>query len=566
MISIKRPVSGDQFINRLDLLGKLKASYPVDNVVLVGPRRIGKSSIAEQFLLIIKRKNTIRFRFDVQENIGTPGKFGIRLLRLFLISYFEQLSDKADLDLDEMEINRDVLIDAAERIRSKTLLRMARYLISYFPPAPEHERAVLERILQFLDDFAEEMGVKAAIVLDEFQAVIALNKYKDFRNGKLLGFLQAIISRQRNIWYMFTGSAVRLMINILEDKDSPFYGRVKRFNVGTFGKDDTAKLVQACLNKPITAEALDLLFSLSKGHPFYTIVIIQSANQISAHREIVVKFDIEAAFISELSEGVIDSHCSYLFDTSLERASYPTLLKEILRELTAGEVTMTELAGRIGRSTGYISAPLRNLYQLDLIDKRQKKYFIADNILKMWIQTVYGHNDPNLEAIKKNIRENYQEYIAALSTETGVYFESYLREMLQKFNGQIYAGVRLPKFGTVYGLNAFDTAGEVFGKPSNIEIDALCLGKENWICEFKYQKKSVSKKDIDQFVRKKEFIAAKLNIKIDKMMYVAKSGFSEYALNSDVWCVTLRELDDLLAKLNMRTASRLLKPNKAYLR
>lgn len=566
MISISHPVRGEDFIDRKDLLKQIHTSYPVDNVALVGPRRIGKSSVAEQFLLILRQRNTVKFRFDVHGNMGTPGKFAIRLLRSFLLAYFEQQANVTDLNLDEIDINPGVLIDTAYRINSTALSNLSRFLGSYFPPSPENERAVLERVLTFLDTFSAEMGMRTAIVLDEFQDIVGLNKYRDFKNGKLLGFLEAIISRQTNVWYMFTGSAVRMMMNILEAPDSPFYGRIKRFNVQPFIKNDMADLTHKCTKKAITAEALNFLYNLTGGHPFYTVVIASSADMVSGNDSIITRQHLEEAFIGELTGGALDSHCNYLFEASLGRSKQSTFLKEVLRILSTGGSTVTELAKKLGRTTGYLSIPLRNLFNLDLIDQRDKKYFIVDNILKMWIQTVYGHNDPNLEAIKKNIRENYQEYIAALSTETGVYFESYLREMLQKFNGQTYADMRLPKFNTVYGLNAFDTAGEVFGKPSNIEIDALCLGGKNWICEFKYREKSVSKKDIDQFVRKKEFIAAKLNIKIDKMMYVAKSGFSEYALNSGVWCVTLRELDSLLAKLNMRTTARFLKPNKAHSR
>ena len=562
MISISRPVKGEDFIDRIDLLKQIKASYPVDNIALIGLRRIGKSSIAEQFILKLTQKNTIKFRFNVQGNMGTPGKFALRLLRSFLIAYFDQHKNITDPGLDEIDINPGWLTEAALKINSKTLARLSRFLGTYFPPSPDDERAVLERILVFLDDFSVEAGVKTAIVLDEFQAIIELDRYKAFKNGQLLGFLEDIISRQENVWYMFTGSAVRMMNNILESPDSPFYGRVKRFNIQAFSKDDTAKLAHKCANKPITAEALNFLFNLAGGHPFYTVVIIRSAITVSDHNPIITRRHLEEAFISELAGGALDSHCNYLFETSLGRAKQNTFLKEVLRILSDGEATVTELAKRAGRSSGYLSLPIRNLYNLDLIERRNKRYGITDNILALWIRTVHGYIEPDLKKIKRKIKENYQEYIAALSTEAGIFFESYLREMLQKFNGQRFAGFRLPKFQTVDGLNAFDAAGEVFGKSSNIEIDAFCQGEENWICEFKYRKRSVGKKDIDQLTRKKDFLADKMNVRIDKMMVVSKSGFSEYALKSDVWCITLRELDGLPATLNMRAISRILKANE----
>ena len=553
MISISHPVSGDDFVDRVELLKKLHAAYPIDNVALVGPRRIGKSSIADQFLLTLTEKNTIKFRFNVQGNMGTPGRFAVRLLRPFLFSYFEQFSNLADPGLDEIEINPSVLIDAANHINSKKLHNLARFLDSYFPPSPDNERAVLEKILQFLDEFSTEMGVKTAIVLDEFQEILGLDKYGDFKNGKVLGFLENIISGQRNAWYLFTGSAVRIMTKILEGENAPYLGRVKRFHVQPFDKDDTLKLVYKCINnKPISAEALDLLFTLSSGHPFYTVAIISAAKIISNSSAIINKPSVEEAFISELIGGTLDSHCNYLFDTSLSRVRSDAFLKEILRELCSGEASLTELSARVGRSTGYLSLPLRNLYNLDLIDRKNKRYYIADHILEIWLRTVYGQNEPNVDIIRRNIAENYREYIAALSTEIGVYFESYMREMLQKFAGQEYEGIRLPRFTSVQGgINVFDESGEVFGKSANIEIDALCQGDENWVCEFKYRKRSVSKKDITLFIKKKDLLERKLNLKIHRMLYVAKSGFSEQALNSDAWCLTFWQLNKLRAMLNM---------------
>ena len=563
MISISKPVSGEDFINRVDLLRKLHSTYPIDNVALVGPRRIGKSSIAEQFLLTLKQKNAIKFRFDVQENMGTPGRFAVRLLRSFLHSYFAQFVDAVDLRLDEIEINPAVLIDMADQIKSKTLHSLSRFLVNYFPPSPENERAVLERILRFLDDFSSEMKVKAIIVLDEFQEIVDLNKFKAFGNGKILGFLQSIISGQKNVWYFFTGSAVRIMRDILEGEGAPFYGRVIRFNVPPFNKNDTAALLYKCTEKPIAAEALNLIYTLSNGHPFYTRIIINTADEISRNNEIITRQDVEEAFIAELSGGTLDSHCKYLFESSLARLEKRgTFQKEILRELSVGEASVTELAQKVGRRTGNLSLALRNLHHLDLIDKRDKKYHISDPILEIWLRTVYGYNEPKLNVIKKNISKNYEEYIAGLSAEIGIYFESYMREMLQKFNRQKFKGIRLPRFNTVQGINSYDNSGTVFGKPSNIEIDALCQGDENWICEFKYRKRSVNEKDIEYLFKKKVFIEKKMNISIDKMLYVAKSGFSEDALNSDALCLTFRELNELLSTLGMKKISHVFSQSK----
>ena len=167
---------------------------------------------------------------------------------------------------------------------------------------------------------------------------------------------------------------------------------------------------------------------------------------------------------------------------------------EILRELSNGRATLTELSKRLGRQTGYLSIPLRNLYNIDRIDKEKKGYYITDSVLAFWLKNIYGNEETDLLHVKKRIQENYKEYFASLSSEAGMFFESYLREMLKRFDGQYYQDIRLPKFDDVYGINTFDSNGDVFGRPSNIEIDALCRGAKNWLFEFKYRKNQLVKK------------------------------------------------------------------------
>ena len=121
MISISHPVCGDDFVNRADILSQLKTAYPVENVALVGPRRMGKSSIADQFLLKLEKEKTIKFRFKVHGNMGTPGKFAMRLLRHFLSSYFRIYAESLVIKVDEIELNPFVLVDVANQIKSKTL-------------------------------------------------------------------------------------------------------------------------------------------------------------------------------------------------------------------------------------------------------------------------------------------------------------------------------------------------------------------------------------------------------------------------------------------------------------
>jgi len=178
MVPTSRPATGPDFVNRRDLLKHLHSAYPHQNVVLFGPRRIGKSSIAEEFLRTLSTENTVKVIFDVQGNIGTPGKFSMRLLLAFLKGFLQQIRNTRIPELEDMEVNPAVLLSISDQIGSKTLADLSKFLISYFPPSSDEERHVLERVMRFLDVFSSEMGMTAAIVLDEFQAILELGSYK----------------------------------------------------------------------------------------------------------------------------------------------------------------------------------------------------------------------------------------------------------------------------------------------------------------------------------------------------------------------------------------------------
>lgn len=576
MISISHPATGPDFLDRRDLLKRLHSAFPHQNVVLVGPRRIGKTSIAEEFLRTLTLENTVKVLFDVQGNMGTPGKFAIRLLHAFLKAYIQQIRSTFDTELDDLELKPAILVGVAEEISSKSLSDLAKFLISYFPPSPDEERPTFERVLRFLDTFSTEMGVTVALVLDEFQAIMELGSYKGLESdysvrpgktrtrssGKLLGLLQNIISSQKNVWYLFTGSSVRMMMDIMEDEDSPFYGRVERQAVTRFPKEDACDLIHRCTGKAVSGEALSLLCQLSNGHPFYLVVLAIAADRLSGLNPIIGRQEVEEAFIEELTRGTLYSHCRYLFETSLSRVRKVALLKEVLRELSAGDLSLTELARKMKRSTGYLTTPLSVLYNLDLIERKDKRYLISDPVLQVWLNAVHGQSEPRLDAIRKRITQSHQERIAGIRTELGIYFGSYLRELLRKFDGRRFKDRSLPRFETVDSTNDYDEAGVVFGKPSNIELDALCLGEENWICEFKHRTRTVTKKDLELLLKKRDFFQEKTKIRIHQLLCVAPSGFSKEALQADVWCISSQELDELLSLLNMRKSGDILKEMK----
>jgi AAA+ ATPase superfamily predicted ATPase len=554
MISVSFPVSGEDFVNRQEILRRISLAYQRrQNIALVGPRRIGKTSIAKEFLRRIKEKDILKVIFDVQENLGTPARFILRLIKLFLTAHLNlrSLGGMTTL-LEAIEINPDNLLDISSRIRSKTLEELARFLIAYYSPSSNNERVILEKGLRFLDEFAQEQGVKVILILDEFQSIKGLEKNIG-KGENILALVQGIISSSKHSWYLFTGSMVRLMTEILEDADSPFYGRAERINVEGFTKEDMISLFDKIIHKPISGEATQLLWTLTKGNPYYTVVITSRAIVPVKERKIISREDIEKGFIESITAGELNSHCRYIHDISLGRMKDSNLSRDIIKFLSSGETTPTVLAASLRKDRGFISPYLSVLQNLSLIEKIGNKYCISDYVFRLWVAGVYGASPPHIEKIRKNINQNYQESFARLKSQMGYFFESYIREMLRKFNNTKFQDRVLPKFKSVESLNIYDEKGKVFGRPSNIEVDALCRGKENWLCEFRCRNELTDKKDMDLLIKKQKLIESKLSIKIDSLVFISTSGFTEETLTKKrVWCITTKELNTILKRFNMR--------------
>lgn len=470
---------GEEFVDRRKILRRLLNLYENEqNAALVGVRRIGKSSIAREFCRRLKaeKEGVVPVYFEVHKNMGTPGRFAVRLLIEALTGYFKHVHGLTD-DLSNLELDIIPLIELAKKIRSEKLTELAQFLISYYPASSNNERQVFKKIFEFFDEFAIEQGLKFAVILDEFQDIQKLERYKAFGKEGVLSLFEGISSGQRRAWYCLTGSAVRMMEEILEDAESPLYGRFRKLSVECFEDEDARVLATKICRKPLTGEALRLLQAVTEGNPYYIVVISNSVQFLAEEKgkQMIDKELVEESIYSEIMDGELNSHCDYLFESSLARASRSTSLKEVMKYIALRDGAMpSEIAKDLGREMGEISPLLRNLQNVDLIIKHEKRYIIIDPVLSIWLRTVYGFSEPRLDKIKSIVEKNHKELISRLKRERGFLFESYIRELLQRFDSSVYDERKLPKFERVDCVNINDEKGIVFGKQSNVEIDALC--------------------------------------------------------------------------------------------
>ncbi|WP_045215009.1 PD-(D/E)XK nuclease family protein [Desulfonatronovibrio magnus] len=133
------------------------------------------------------------------------------------------------------------------------------------------------------------------------------------------------------------------------------------------------------------------------------------------------------------------------------------------------------------------------------LDKQSKKWDEQD---RKW-----DENQKVIVALSKKIDRS----IGALGARWGLRSEKAFRDAL--------AGILEENFGVeVINITEFDDAGEVFGKPDQIELDIIIKNDLLIICELK---SSMSKSDIYTFERKARFYEKRHQRKADKLIVIS---------------------------------------------
>jgi hypothetical protein len=110
------------------------------------------------------------------------------------------------------------------------------------------------------------------------------------------------------------------------------------------------------------------------------------------------------------SEGALTSWCGYRYELRLHRARGYGALKAILEILAEEEpLTLTEIAHKLQRTPGSTKDYLSWLEDVDLIVSRQKRYSVADPLMRLWVRLHCRPVPPSVDEVAREV----QAYAAA---------------------------------------------------------------------------------------------------------------------------------------------------------
>lgn len=383
---VGKPVTGKYFIDRESELKKLVALFSgakkggINNVILLGLRRTGKSSILLNLKeSLAKDKKTICVIFDTY-GISTKERFARTLIDTVFDAYVKKTGDKSykekikKLFAQGFEKLSDRIsefdVEIAEFIKFQAILKEKKV----------DEDDLLEDSLQYPEKLGTSNKVLFVIMIDEFQELL---KWKE----QFHQLLRKITQSQTHVAYVFCGSAPTVMKKLIYDTKSPFYKQLTEIHIGQLSKEVVVDFIQKRFKSVkinIDEMSIELMYQKSYGFADYIqrLGLQLFLNSLEDNSRKVRVQDVQKAYSEMLLK--LDAEFSSNF------ATFSDLEREILIALANSKESPSDIATEVRKPSANLSKTLSRLVNADVVEKYlEGKYRISDPVFSDWLSRRY---------------------------------------------------------------------------------------------------------------------------------------------------------------------------------
>ncbi len=124
----------------------------------------------------------------------------------------------------------------------------------------------IEALLMLPGQIAAERGRRAALVFDEFQEIVTIDRHYP-------NLMRAVFQEQPEVAHVYLGSKRHILERIFDDANEPFWRSAKRLEIGPIPAAEFARFLRRRFEgteKAIDDDALARLLEATGGHPYGT--------------------------------------------------------------------------------------------------------------------------------------------------------------------------------------------------------------------------------------------------------------------------------------------------------
>ena len=361
----------DAFVDREAELRELGADLRSgQDVVVLAPRRLGKSSLALRAIQEVQREGVLVAYCDLMRT-PTKERFAASLAKTILddlSSPTGQLVERASALVRSLRVRPTIEVDPLEGdVRFSFAASRGRADID----------ETIDHLLELPGRIAVERGRRTALVLDEFQEVVRLDETLPNR-------MRAVFQTQPEVCHAYLGSKRHVLEALFNDRNEPFWRSARQMTIGPLPRDALATYIRgrfAASERDIDDDALERLLELGKGHPYGTQELAFFTWARVPHGHAAHAVDVEAA----LGDVLRAEH------NNLSRVWEGATLNErlVLLALRAGSASIyaeeTRLTAGLPAAT-FVQRAVSALAREDVVGKdADGRYRITEPFLAEWI-------------------------------------------------------------------------------------------------------------------------------------------------------------------------------------
>ena len=362
----------EAFTDREDELAELTADVRNgQDVVVFAPRRYGKSSLIWRASQSLIAEGVLVGHVDLMTT-PTKGRLAEKLAR----TIHEDIASPLYRARERLRIFRGLRIAPVITVSPDDGSPSFSFDVAH---RPEDVDATLERLLQLPGMLAAERGRRVAIVLDEFQEIVDIDR-------SLPKLMRSVFQEQPEVAHVYLGSKRHMMQRIFNDENEPFWRSARQMELGTIRAGAFADYIEgrfSVTGRTVGRRVTDRVLGITSGHPYATQELCYFLwDETPAGGE---------ATPAELDEAVTrvirseHAHFSLVWEkaATAQRLVLQALAVEDGRPLTEDYRRRHQLPG-----TSTVQRALEALVKDELVVRESGVYRIGEPFLAEWLRRV----------------------------------------------------------------------------------------------------------------------------------------------------------------------------------
>ncbi len=362
-------VTGEAFCNRQKERDYLKRrSEQNAHVVLMSPRRYGKSSLIAQFTY---DQDAPCISVDLLP--ATSGKY----VKNAIVDAVAQLLDRI---MPKPTASKQKIMSYFARMDPVIELSAFGQKLKLNPQEKTPEETIMKLLMQ-LDEAAKFLEKRIIFVIDEFQQIATLED-----SHSLEASIRHAVERSKYVFYIFSGSNRTLLEEMFKNKDRPLYHLCDEMKLGRISKEQYIPFIEKAAKKRwkkgLPNESIERMLYLTERHPYYLNRLCRMLWDAEAPPD---ADNIETTWLQYVEAQKID----WVSETISQLTANQITVLVGLAQFSEKETMSKGFAGKLEMALSSIQRTMHSLLRKDFIYKDEDRYY---QILNPVIKTILARD------------------------------------------------------------------------------------------------------------------------------------------------------------------------------